>query len=77
MDDNEMWTTIWHKFQALRGFFDFGMAVPPEQKKQLFNDLIHQFKLYRDGRIEVEFKLTASPKQVVESVVTITNGKLV
>ncbi len=70
----------WKQVKQLDKWFDYGFYLEPEQKKQILNSLLESFILYRDGRIELRFKLPVNGKQVAEvaqAVVTLSQHKLV
>jgi len=64
------------QLKELDRMFDWGFYPSPEQKKQLLNVLLKEFVLYRDGKIELRFKLPVNEKQVADTVLTLSHNKL-
>jgi len=56
--------------------FDWGFYPSPEQKKELLNVLLKEFVLYKDGRIELRFKLPVNENQVADTILTLSQNKL-
>ena len=48
--------------------FDYGFYPTPEQKKEILNMLLDKFVLYKDGRIELRFKVPVNDRQVAEKI---------
>jgi len=42
--------------------------LTPEQEKQVLNTLLQEFILYRDGKIELRFKLPVNERQVADTI---------
>jgi len=64
------------QLKDLDRMFDYGFNPSPEQKKQLLGVLLKEFVLYRDGRIEIRFKLPVNEKQVADTVLTLSHNNL-
>ena len=57
------------QLNALHKKFNYGFyPITPEQKKDSINLLLEKFILYKDGRIELRFKLPVTKTQVAEKI---------
>lgn len=58
------------QLKQLDRLFDWGgiWFLTSEQKKQVLNTLLQEFVLYRDGKIELRFKLPVNEKQVADTI---------
>lgn len=66
------------QLERLDKFFDYGgiWFLTPEQKKQIPNTLIQEFVLYRDGKIELRFKLPVNDKQVADTIAALSSNNV-
>lgn len=72
-----IWDSWWSQLKRIDAWFDYGFILTPEQKKEILNIMLDKFVLYKDGRIELRFKLPVNEKQVAETISTLsTNSKL-
>ena len=64
------------QLRQLDGMFDYGFYPSPEQKKQILNTLLKEFVLYKDGRIELRFKLPMNQRQVAADIVSLLHDNV-
>jgi hypothetical protein len=66
------------QLKQLDRLFDWGgiWSLTPEQKKQILNTLLQEFVLYRDGKIELRFKLPVNEKQVADTIATLSSNNV-
>ena len=57
--------------------FDYGFYPTSEQKKEILNMLLDKFLLYRDGKIELRFKVPINDRQVAEKIQELSCDALV
>jgi len=68
------WETFMSQLHELDKMFNYGFHLSNELKKQFLNNLLKEFVLYKDGRIEFRFKLPVNEKQVSETVLTLSQN---
>ncbi len=73
-NDNIALDAFMVQLKQLDKMFDYGFYLSPEQEKELLNVLFKEFVLYRDGRIELRFKLPVNEKQVADTVLTLSRN---
>ena len=64
------------QLRAVDKKFDYGFAPTTEQKKEILNLLLDKFILYKDGKIELRFKVPVNEKQVAEKIQELSCGVL-
>jgi hypothetical protein len=66
------------QLKQLDKLFDWGgiWFLTSEQKKQILNTLLQEFALYRDGKIELRFKLPVKEKQVADTIATLSSNNV-
>jgi hypothetical protein len=66
------------QLKQLDKLFDYGgiWFLPSEQQKQMLNTLLQEFALYRDGKIELRFKLPVKEKQVADTIATLSSNNV-
>ena len=66
------------QLKQLDKLFDWGgiWFLTSEQKKQVLNTLLKEFVLYRDGKIELRFKLPVNEKQVAETIASLSSDSV-
>jgi len=47
----------------------------PKEKREIFNLLLTEFLLYKDGKIEIRLKLPYTETQVVEAINTLSHNE--
>lgn len=72
VNSNALWDSFWSQLQKLDEWFDWGFSLSVEQKKEILNLLLDSFVLYKDGRIELRFKLPIDEKQVASTITSLT-----
>jgi len=66
--------TFMAQLKQVDKMFNYGFYPSPEQKKDILNTLLKEFVLYRDGKIELRFKLPVNKTQVAETVLTLSHN---
>jgi hypothetical protein len=66
------------QLKQLDKLFDWGgiWFLTSEQKKQILNTLLQEFALYRDGKIELRFKLPVKEKLVADTIATLSSNNV-
>ena len=66
------------QLKQLDRLFDWGgiWSLTSEQKRQVLNTSLHEFILYRDGKIELRFKLPVNEKQVADAIATLSSNEV-
>lgn len=67
------WNSFWTHLQQIDRMFDWGFIIEPEQKKEILNLLLEEFIYFRDGKIELRFKLPVNENQVAETIATLSH----
>jgi len=57
--------------------FNCSFNPTPGQKKEILNLLMEKFVLYKDGKIELQFKVPVNEKQMAESICDLSCNALV
>jgi hypothetical protein len=66
------------QLERLDKLFDRGGIgfLTSEQKGQILNTLLQEFALYRDGKIELRFKLPVKEKLVADTIATLSSNNV-
>ena len=66
------------QLKQLDRLFDYGgiWYLNPEQKKQILTTLLQEFILYRDGKIELRFKLPVNEKQIADTISNLSSNNV-
>jgi len=65
------------RIKAVDKAYDYGFHATPQQKKEILNMLLDKFILYRDGKIELRFKVPVNDEQVADKIQELSLGTLV
>lgn len=73
-DSHAVWQAFMSQLQELDRFRFFGFDnLSAIQKRELLNTLLKEFVLYRDGKIELRFKLPIDGKQIGHTISTLSS----
>lgn len=65
------------RIKAVDKAYDYGFHPTPQQKKEILNMLLDKFILYRNGKIELRFKVPVNDEQVADKIQELSLGTLV
>lgn len=76
-NSDAVWAAFMPQLHELDRFRFFGFdSLSRSQKKQLLSTSLKELTLYRDGKIELRFKLPVNERQVADTIATLSSNNV-